>query len=356
MPCCILAQEQLGTCLSLRFSSPFLFVFLYPMSLLPSSIAAVDPTVYPYHAVPELPLRQVLHSADVPAEIRVKIAAAGVKDLDVYCNLAEKADDFVSAVKGIIGGDDPLGSASVAVVVRAKLISSWKKALSVQESNASARRRLQEDPLRIPEIPIQQYNEYRAAFVEKHPDFMMLEYREPHQRFIERLTRDLIVHEVVPCYHIGEIRLRSEKIVQRSGFSRSADLMLQVSTTDEPATVCSETDAVNRITAFFIALEYVGVLAFDKKRVTNGTTTGGALDYLTLLERKRRETPGLQFVILADETFRKRVYTLCSEEKKEFPTYAAAMAHVLKEDRNIWPECRLEVVNGPCSRPSGLLP
>ena len=161
------------------------------MSLLPSSVAVVDPTVYPDDAIPELPLRQVLHSAGVPAEIRVKIAASGVKDLDVYCNLAEKANDFVLAIKDIIGGQDPLGAANVAVVVRAKLISSWKKALSVQESNTSARRKLQEDPLRIPEIPIQQYNEYRAAFVEKHPDFMMLKYREPHQRFIERLTRDL---------------------------------------------------------------------------------------------------------------------------------------------------------------------
>ena len=203
-----LAVSWLGTCLSLGLAS----------LLLPPLLSACDV------------------AAPLPAEIRVKIAASGVKDLDVYCNLAEKADDFVLAIKDIIGGQDPLGAANVAVVVRAKLISSWKKA---QESNTSARRKLQEDPLRIPEIPIQQYNEYRAAFVEKHPDFMMLEYREPHQRFIERLTRDLIVHEVVPCYRIGEIRLRSEKIVQKSGFSRSADLMLQVSTTDEPATVCS---------------------------------------------------------------------------------------------------------------------
>ena len=46
----------------------FPIFFLLAMSLLPSSVAVVDPTVYPDDAIPELPLRQVLHSAGVPAE------------------------------------------------------------------------------------------------------------------------------------------------------------------------------------------------------------------------------------------------------------------------------------------------
>ena len=81
-------------------------------------------------------------------------------------------------------------------------------------------------------------------------DAVMLEHREPNKRFVERVARDLPVHDVVLPYHLHEVRLRSETIQQRPGFS-SAERLLQGSQEDLPATVNSEDDALNRIHALY---------------------------------------------------------------------------------------------------------
>ena len=77
------------------------------------------------------------------------------------------------------------------------------------------------------------------------------------------------------------------------------------------------------------------------------TWLAGALTYITTLEKKRRETPGLSFVVLADERIRKKIHELNTEEKFAFPTFASALYNVLKEHCNIWPEARLECVSAP---------
>ena len=92
-------------------------------------------------------------------------------------------------------------------------------------------------------------------------------------------------------------------------------MLLQVSSTDEVVTVRAVEDTVNRITAFFIALNYLGILSFARVNTSNNSIVGGAQDYLTTLEEKRRETPGLQFVVVADEAIRKKVYDIMTGEE-----------------------------------------
>ena len=76
-----------------------------------------------------------------------------------------------------------------------------------------------EDPHMIPEIPTHEYNSYRAIFVARHQDVLVVDYKETHKKFLERLIRDLTVNEVVLPYRLGEIRLRSEAVVQKPGLS-----------------------------------------------------------------------------------------------------------------------------------------
>ena len=164
------------------------------------------------------------------------------------------------------------------------------------------------------------------------------------------LIRDLTVKEVVLPYRLGEIRLRSEDVVQKPGLSPTAEMRLNISQEKVPASVTTENDAINRIHALFMAIEYVNVVACAKYKRDGDSLVGGSLDYLAELERRRRVTPGLQFVQLADEHMRRKVYQLTTELKGEYPSFSAGQRGVMKEHTEIWSECRMEVLNGPVRR------
>ena len=166
---------------------------------------------------------------------------------------------------------------------------------------------------------------------------------------MERLIRDLTVNEVVLPYRLGEIRLRSEDVVQKPGLSPTADMLLKISQEEVPASVTAEDDATNRIHALFMALEYVNVVSYAKYKRDGDTHVGGSLDYLAELERRRRDTPGLQF-LLADERMRRKVYQLTTELKGTYPSFSAGLRGAMKEHAEIWSECRMEVLNAPVRR------
>ena len=155
--------------------------------------------------VPELQLRHSWHQAGVPSNIRVKLAGVGLTQLDLWANLGETAADFLQAVHQFLGGEG-----TTAIMNNTRLVSAWKKARSLQNSTLA------------------QYNDLRAKSLESHLDAVMLEHREPNKRFVERVARDLLVHDVVLPYHLHEVRLRSETIQQPPGFSASAERFLQV--------------------------------------------------------------------------------------------------------------------------------
>ena len=95
--------------------------------------------------------------------------------------------------------------------------------------------------------------------------------------------------------------------------------------------VSSEGDAINHVTAFFIALEYLGVMIYSKFTKVNGKITGGALSYLGELEKRRQMTLGLQFLVLADETFREKVHDLIVADRATFGTYSEASDAAMTE-------------------------
>ena len=290
-------------------------------------VALADSTDYNPAQFPELQLRQSWHQAGVPSDIRVRLAGVGLTQLDLWANLGETAADFLQAVHQLLGGEHPTGEGATAIMNNTRLVSAWKKARSLQNSTDSLRQDLTKDPLRTPEMSLAQYNDLRAKFLESHMDAVMLEHREPNKRFVERVARDLLVHDVVLPYHLHEVRLRSETIQQRPGFSAGAERLLQVSQEDLPATVNSEDDALNRIHALYTTFEYVGVLAFSKSQVLSGKHVGGALDFIQASEMKRQETPGLHFIVQADYRIRKKVHKLMTEDRHLFPTFAVALHH-----------------------------
>ena len=313
-------------------------------------MAGIDCTPYTVEARPDQTLRQVLHTASVPEAFRLRLAGVGVLTNDVLANLGESPQAFVQNIKALLGGDNNFGEAPQFIIVEAKLVSSWRKSRALMESTDSKRLKLMEDPHKIPEIPIHEYYSYRANLVTRHPDVLVVDYKEPHKKFLERLIRDLTVNEVVLPYLLGEIRLRSEDVVMKPGLSPTAEMLLKISQEEVPASVTAEDDAMNRIHAFFMALEYVNVVSYAKYKRDGDTHVGGSLDYLAELERGRRDTPGLQFLVLADERMRRKVYQLTTEMKGEYPSFAAGLRGAMKEYAGIWSECRMVVLNAPVRR------
>ena len=87
---------------------------------------------------------------------------------------------------------------------------------------------------------------------------MILTYmREPHRKFVERIHRDFLVHGAVTFYEVAEMRTRADRIVQTSGFSKTSDDLLRVVQSDNKVAIASDSDVMDQLHAFFIALEYL---------------------------------------------------------------------------------------------------
>ena len=311
-----------------------------------------DKTPYVAGAVPEVLLRQVWHASAVDPAVRLRLAQIGVLSLDLFANMSENSEGFLKDMAKVIGGEHPFGKDADEIINQAKIVSSWRKARTQLAHTEGLRTKLAEDPLQIPEIPEGQYNEYRCTFMARHPDLLIADYREPNMKFIERVIRDQLVHDTVQVHRLGEVRLKSEEIIQKQSFSSTCDILLHVSREDILACVGEEEDAVNRITALMMAFEYLGILSYSRFTHNNGSLVGGALDYLAELDRRRRATPGLQFIVLADERIRRQVKELQVDEPAKFRDYAAALHEVLTAHAYIWGECRLEVASAPARGPA----
>ena len=81
---------------------------------------------------------------------------------------------------------------------------------------------MEEDPTKVPQIPGDDHAEFRDQFVTRHPDVLLPHHREPHKKLVERIQRDFLVHGSVPFYEVGELRARSETLVQKSGLTKSS--------------------------------------------------------------------------------------------------------------------------------------
>ena len=191
---------------------------------------------------------------------------------------------------------------------------------------------MEEDPTKVPEIPGDHHAEFREQFVIKHPDVLLPPHREPHRKFVERIQRDYMVHGAVPFYQVGEMRTRSEQIVQKSGISKTAEDLIKVVNVDQPAQAASETQVIDKLHAFFVALEYLNICEFS--------TAAGPLRYISEIEEWRHENKGLALLLAVDTLIRKKVYRLNYDQRKQFPTFSAALIEVLTNHKQLWNDAR----------------
>ena len=195
---------------------------------------------------------------------------------------------------------------------------------------------MEEDPLKVPEMPQEDHADFRARFVDAHPDVILIDAREPHRKFVERLNRDFLAHGMAPFYELAGIRTRADTIVQRSGLTRNAEDLLIISKADEPDQVTDMSHVFHRLHAFVMSLEFLNVCEYSVK--------AGALQYLQELEQFRIKCPGLPFVLAADTAIRKKVYRLQSEKRVEFPSFSLAMLEVLRRHKYLWNDARAKAI------------
>ena len=72
---------------------------------------------------------------------------------------------------------------------------------------------MEEGPNKIPGLSQEDHAEFRDRFMRVHPDVIPIDAKEPHKKFVERLSRDFLIHGIVPYYEPAEIRTRSDVII-----------------------------------------------------------------------------------------------------------------------------------------------
>ena len=239
-----------------------------------------------------------------------------------------------ATMKTLINDDSKLGANQAAQELSlTSLAAVWKTCSSLQEHFAARRAKMEEDPTKVPEIPGDDHAEFREQFVGKHPDVLLPPHREPHRKLVERIQRDFLVHGAVPFYQVqGEFRTRSEQIVQKSGISKTADDLVKVVAVDQPVQAASEAQVLDKLHAFFVALEYLNICEF--------TVAAGPLKYLSELEEWRHENRGLALLLTVDTLIRKKVHRLNHDRRKEFSTFSKALVEVLTNHKQIWNDAR----------------
>ena len=293
----------------------------------------VDRTAYAPEKTPELPLRQVFGRQRVSAGLCKTAADAGLLTVETFAMLGDTIAAVKNTLKQIIPDQQSFGADQPAQeLALTTLAAVWKTCSTMQDHFAARRAKMEEDPSKVPEIPGEDHAEFRDTFVARHPDVVLPPHREPHRKFVERVQRDHLVHGFVHFYEVGEIRTRNEQIAQKAGLSKNAEDLLRIVTVDQPASASSEMQVMDKLHAFFVTLEYLNICEFSAK--------AGPLRYLSELEEWRHDHRGLALLLAVDALIRKKVHRLCSDQRKKFTTFSAALIEVLDNHKQLWNDAR----------------
>ena len=282
---------------------------------------------------PDLPLRQIFGRQRVNEDLCRTVADAGLLTVETFSMLGDTIAAVKQTLKVMIADDDKLGASEPArELALTALAAVWKTCSTMQDHFAARRAKMEEDPNKVPEIPGEDHAEFRQLFIDRHPDVVLPHHREPHRKFVERLQRDFLVHGAVNFYEVGEMRTRNESIAQKAGLSKNAEDLLRVVQIDQPAAAASESQVMDKLHAFFVALEYLNICEFSYK--------AGPLQYLSDLEEWRHENRGLALLLSADSLIRKKVYRLNSDHKQTYPHFSDALKEVLQHHKQLWNDAR----------------
>ena len=240
--------------------------------------AMVDRTQYTDEAhTPKIALRQIFGRLALRSELCKSAADAGLLTVEVFAMLGDAAGAVKDTLKGLIPTNQLGDTDAARELAVMQLAAVWHACHALQGQFALRRARMEEDPNKVPEMAQEDHSEFRARFVQAHPDVILLDAREPHKKFVEKLSRDFLVQGMVPFYPVAEIRTRADSIAQKAGLSKNAEDLLSITKADEPDQVTDVSTLLNRVHALFMGLEYLNIWAYSR--------AAGPLKYLQELEQ-----------------------------------------------------------------------
>lgn len=301
------------------------------------SVAMVDRTTYVDEAhTPKIALRQIFGRLGLRQPLCLAAANASLLNVEVVAMLGDTAAAAKTALRTLIPTADLGTNAAEIELSLMQLSAVWHSCHALQGQFATRRARMEEDPNKIPEMAQEDHAEFRARFVRNHPDVILLDGKEPHKKFVERLNRDFLVNGMVPYYSVAEIRTRSDAIVQKAGLSKNAEDLLTITKADEPDQVTDVQTLLHRVHALFMGLEYLNICTYSRAE--------GPLKYLQELEQFRADCPGLPYLIQADALVRKKAHRLQAEQRETYATFSAALLEVLNNHKYLWNDARAKAV------------
>lgn len=140
-----------------------------------------DSTNYTAENTPELAVRQILLKSRAPENLGVALANLGFIDPDSWSAIADFQSDFKEAVKGLVTEADLSVDERSRNATLILLTAAWKKCTALASCLDTRRARLEEDPHRIPEIGVQDHSQMRTNFQARHPDVILVDFKEPPQ-------------------------------------------------------------------------------------------------------------------------------------------------------------------------------
>ena len=285
---------------------------------------------------PAISLRQIFGRLGLKETLCKAAADAGFLKVEFVAMLGDTSATVKANIRTLIE-EAKLGANAAEIELSLMQLSAvWQACSALQNQFASRRARMEEDPNKIPEMAQEDHAEFRSRFVTAHPDVILLDGKEPHKKFVEKLSRDFLIHGMVPFYQGSETRTRADSIVQKSGPSKNAEDLLTITKADEPDQVTDVQTLMNRIHALFMALEYLNICNYSK--------TAGTLKYLQELEQFRSDCPGLPNLMTADSLIRKKVNRLQAEQRQTYPTFSDALLEVLNNHKYLWNDARTKAV------------
>eukprot|EP00438_Fugacium_kawagutii_P016453 Skav207243 [mRNA] locus=scaffold523:477791:485726:- [translate_table: standard] len=177
----------------------------------------VDRTTYADEAhTPKIALRQIFGRLGLRTELCRAAADSGLLNVEVFAMLGDSAAASKTALRTLIA-EATLGANNAEIeLALMQLAAVWHSCHALQGQFATRRARMEEDPNKVPEMAQEDHAEFRARFVRSHPDVILLDAKEPHKKFVEKLNRDFLVNGMAPYYPVAEIRTRADSIVQKS--------------------------------------------------------------------------------------------------------------------------------------------
>ena len=302
-----------------------------------SQVAMVDRTTYDSEdRTPKIALRQIFARHALSEDLCRAAANNGLLSVEIFAMLGDSAAHAKEGIRALIPADQLGSTGGARDLAVMQLAAVWLACQALQTQFASRRARMEEDPNKIPELAQEDHAEFRSRFVRAHPDVILIDSKEPHKKFVEKLNRDYLVNGMVPFYTMSEVRTRADTIVQKSGLTKNAEDLLTVSKADEPEAVTDVHVLMNRIHAFFMALDFLNICSYSK--------AAGPLDYLQQLEQFRVECPSLPFVMMADTLIRKKAFRLQAEQREKYSSYEAALKEVLTNHKYLWNDARTKAL------------